>query len=108
MYFDIAIPCGFIINELFTNSLKYALKEGEALLINIMMKRSGNNIYLTYSDNGPGLNLNTDDSKTSLGMTLIDLLSQQLEGSYSFSKAAGLFFEMKFPLPKLKLRQNHY
>jgi two-component sensor histidine kinase len=108
LYFDVAIPCGFIINELFTNSLKYALKEDEALLINIMMKRSGNNIYLTYSDNGPGLNLNAIDNKTSLGMTLIDLLSQQLEGSYLFSKAAGLFFEMKFPLPKLKVRQNHY
>lgn len=96
---DSAIPCGFIINELMTNSFKYAIQKAKELTLNISMIRTGNEVQLTASDNGPGLSAHAKN-ENSLGMTLIDILCRQLEATYSFKNDNGLVFEMNFRLPK--------
>jgi two-component sensor histidine kinase len=103
LFIDTAIPCGFIINELLTNSLKYALVENEVLILKIIMEKKGRDIQLIYSDNGPGFSFDSAKSENSLGMTLIDLLSHQLQAKYSFNKEVGLVFDMKFTLPKSEI-----
>jgi two-component sensor histidine kinase len=99
---DTAIPCGLIINELLTNSLKYALPKTKELTLTILMKKTMNHIRLSYSDNGPGILPDSIVNNHSLGMTLIDLLSQQLEAKYTFKNEGGLVFNMNFTLAEIK------
>jgi len=79
---DTAIPCGLIINELVTNSLKYAftgIRNGE---IKIDMNRTENVVKLIFEDNGIGFPEDVDFGKReTLGLKLVHLLIKQLDGS---------------------------
>lgn len=92
------ISCGLIINELITNSLKYAFTVGRKGKLSIKLKiLPGNRIFLSVADDGPGLppNQNLQDPH-STGMRLIQILSQQLKGEYSLKNDNGTYFELKF------------
>jgi len=97
-----AIPCGLIINELVTNSLKYAFNEMENKkgIIEIAMHKSNSkHIELVIRDNGKGLpdNINLQESE-SLGLKLVDILSKhQLEGELSINGREGTEFKIRFP-----------
>jgi two-component sensor histidine kinase len=93
---DTAIPCGFIINELITNSCKYAYRHGKELELKVNMKHNGNHFDLTVTDNGPCFDFEILKVKNTLGMNLIDMLNKQLDATYSFRKDNGLVYEMKF------------
>lgn len=88
--FDVseAVPLGLIVNEVVTNSLKYA--HGEE--IRISLKVTGINEYeLTLADNGIGLREGFDiDNATSLGFKLIKGLSDQLDAQLSIINENGL------------------
>lgn len=98
LYLDSAIPCGFIINELITNSLKYALVKGRHLEVNLTLRKMGNSMHLLYFDNGPGFDSDKLNNSQSLGMTLIELLCQQMEAKFDFKNDPGLVFNMDFPV----------
>lgn len=91
-----------IINELLTNSLKYAWKsdEMEGSEINIQYTIVDDLLILDYNDNGCGYaKLN---SKEGLGTTLIDLLiNHQLEGEYSIESENGFSIQMKIPTAQI-------
>ncbi len=96
-----AIPCGLIINELVTNSLKHAFSEikGKKGVIEILMyKVNDKNIELIIRDNGKGLPENINLNKTdSLGLKLVDILSKgQLDGEVSINRNGGTEFKIKF------------
>ncbi len=95
---DLAVPCGLIINELITNSLKYAFPEGKGR-INITMRNADGMIELTYSDDGPGLPRDFDIKATkSLGLRLVNSLTKkELNGSIDVDKKNGAGFVIKFP-----------
>ncbi|OYU83509.1 MAG: hypothetical protein CFE24_10915 [Flavobacterium sp. BFFFF2] len=83
IHFDIenAVPLGLIINELLTNSFKHAFKAVEKGVINIRIKQTEEGTFeFTYSDNGPGFDLDKSDRKT-LGLELVHQLTRQLNGS---------------------------
>lgn len=84
---DSAIPCGLIINELVSNSLKYAFlnnKDGE---ITINLSILDNNYHLIISDNGKGIPDEIDFNHTkTLGLQLVHTLVEQLEGSIELKK----------------------
>jgi two-component sensor histidine kinase len=108
---DTAIPCGLIINELVTNSIKHAFKSGSdrAGIITISLISAGKDVYvLTVSDNGKGseTDLNPDKSET-LGLQLVSLLSKQLNGKMSFTsqKDTGVFYSLKFEESEYKTRK---
>ncbi|MCW3075802.1 MAG: signal transduction histidine kinase [Bacteroidetes bacterium] len=90
-----AIPSGLILNELITNSFKYAQPENGHLQIHISLKNDERNIQLKVKDNGPGF-FPSDKTANSLGMELIKDLSEQLNGVYSFNNNSGLEFNLKF------------
>jgi len=79
---DTAIPLGLIINELVTNSLKYAFPNGRAGAIEISLwKDDTGKLCLQVADNGVGQALETDlKHSTAFGTNLIHLLSKKLKG----------------------------
>lgn len=96
---DTAIPCGLIINEIFTNSLKHAFpknREGEIKIA--LRKNDEDEIELTISDNGVGIpeELNFRNTE-SLGLQLVVTLTEhQLQGKIEHIKRDGTTFYIKF------------
>ena len=93
-----AIPCGLILNELITNSFKYAGSDNELLVIDIKMRLHNNTVELEVRDNGKGLQETAQQSKHSLGMELINSLSEQIDGTHRFKNDKGLVFNLSFKL----------
>ena len=65
MNIDQAVPMGLILNEIISNSLKYAFPASKSASIAISLKRLKGKVELSYSDSGPGLPSGLDISKTS-------------------------------------------
>ncbi|MCX9012701.1 MAG: PAS domain S-box protein [Candidatus Methanoperedens sp.] len=95
---DSAIPCGLIVNELVTNSLKYAFPDGRKGEIRIALKKTGGEMGLTVGDNGIGFPEELDFRKTeSLGLQLVNLLvNNQLEGHINLDRSKGTEFQIRF------------
>ncbi len=92
-----AIPCGMIINELVSNSLKYAFPDGREGEISIDLSSEDDGFNMVISDNGIGIKegLNIKDSKT-LGFRLIDTLVKQIDGKMSLDTINGTRCEIHF------------
>jgi PAS domain S-box-containing protein len=94
---DLAIPCGLIINELVSNSLKYAFPDGRHGEIRIGLSRAGNGYTLVVADNGAGLPPGLDFRDTpSLGLQLVNTLVGQLEGTIELLRGTGTAFRISF------------
>lgn len=95
---DAAIPCGLILNELVLNSLKYAFPAGKAGEICVALySENTNNFQLIVRDNGIGLPPNFDFRNTeSLGLQLVDTLTNQLEGTIELDTTKGVEFKITF------------
>ena len=95
---DYTIPCGLIINELLTNTLKYAFPTGQQGTIYIRLKiLEDRQVLLSVCDDGPGHPELSDWSKSATtGLRLIHLLSTQLRGEYQAFNNPGACFELKF------------
>jgi len=95
---DIAIPCGLIINELVTNSLKYAFDDDENGRIDIVITNCGNKNYnITIRDNGNGFPKDIDFRHTkSLGLQLVNTLVNQIEGKIDMLTCNGTAFSVNF------------
>jgi len=100
VYLDIdsAIPCGLIINELVSNSLKYAFPENNGGCVEIIFEEPARDEYvLAVRDDGVGLPSGFDPAKsTSLGLKLVTSLVQQLSGTLTMGSTNGVSFEIKF------------
>jgi PAS domain S-box-containing protein len=84
-----AVPLGLILNELITNSLKYAYPGHGPGLIHIDLDRSGDSVALGVSDDGPGLPEGFDpNSSGGLGWSLIRMLTEEIGGELSFPSGA--------------------
>jgi two-component sensor histidine kinase len=98
---DTAIPCGLIINELVSNSLKHAFVEpnrGPRAEITVRLHHGRKNeTVLIVSDNGVGFSDGLDFKKTeSLGMQLVCALSEQLSGNIKLTRGKGTTFTITF------------
>lgn len=93
-----AVPTGLIINEAVTNSVKYAFPGDQKGKIDIYMyKTPEGHIELLVSDNGIGLPENFDWQHTeSLGMSLMNGLSRQLDGNFEVVQKNGLTIKIIF------------
>jgi two-component sensor histidine kinase len=101
-----AIPCGLIINELVMNALKHAFPGGRKGEIAISLQASGDGkSILSVSDNGVGFPAGLDFHKTdTLGMQLVTMLVDQLDGTISMERKLGTRFEVVFRELKYKSR----
>lgn len=93
-----AIPCGLIVNELVSNSLKYAFSEsGNGKILIDIRSYKDNRFKLIVQDDGIGLPEHLDVFNTeSLGLQLVVMLTEQLQGSMKQKKQKGTSFEIEF------------
>ncbi|AKB31615.1 sensory transduction histidine kinase [Methanosarcina siciliae HI350] len=118
---DTAVPLGLIVNELVSNSLKYAFQGKNKGVIQIKLSREGNraiinsregndkegnentNFVLTVSDNGTGIpegfNLENPDT---LGIQLVTALVDQLDGRLEMKNGSGTEFIIRFAITEKK------
>jgi len=88
---------GLILNELFTNALKYAYQPGQAGRIGIILAGGGDGAELRISDDGPGLPPGFDlKSVKSLGLRIVDLLADEIDGTLSFRNEGGTTVVVSF------------
>lgn len=95
-----AIPCGLIVNELVSNSLKHAFPEKSEGIIAVTCRTDEENmVVLTVSDNGVGIPEGLDLNRTeTLGMQIVCLLTKQLRGTIKIHNDGGASFTIRFPL----------
>lgn len=94
---DSAIPCGLIINELISNSIKHAFPEEKEGSINIGMHEINDNYVLTVEDNGVGFPEKIDFRNTdSLGLQIVQTLTLQLGGEIELESNGGTKFTICF------------
>jgi PAS domain S-box-containing protein len=96
---DTAIPCGLIINELVANSLKYAFPNNRKGEIEVKFHSNIEGIMtLIVRDNGIGIPDKFDiNTASSLGLTVVQGLVEQLEGSLELDRSQGTEFRITFP-----------
>jgi len=94
-----AVPCGLIINELISNSLKHAFvgKHGRGTIrVDFVVK--GCQYVLSIRDDGVGLPDGFDlNGSTTMGMEIVSILTQQLDGKLSIGRESGACFNISFP-----------
>jgi two-component sensor histidine kinase/HAMP domain-containing protein len=98
MPIDDAVPLGLILNELLTNSIKYAFRDfkpdsDKKKIIEIRLKKEFDQLLFEVSDNGIGLPKDFDIQKSeSLGLKLVNNLTQQVRGELRTSTDSGAVF----------------
>ncbi len=102
---ETSIPCGLIISELVSNSLKYAFPNERTGEIRLSIKVEDDGYHLTVSDNGIGLPENFDFKNTeSLGLELVNNLVDQIDGTIKLDSSSGTKFNIKFQELEYKKR----
>ncbi|MFH1090015.1 MAG: histidine kinase dimerization/phosphoacceptor domain -containing protein, partial [Pseudomonadota bacterium] len=105
---EYAIPCGLIINELVSNSIKYAFPQGGPGNISLTASRfSDDQLKLVIADDGVGLPPQLDwRCSGTLGLSLVvNLAEQQLRGRITLSRARGAKFTVRFK-PESKMSRG--
>lgn len=100
---DTLIPLGLIINEIISNSIKYAFVDHDSgeIIIKLKHDEQNQNTIFELSDNGIGADLTFNElSEDTLGMELIQSLCEQLDGELNLSTETG--FKYFFTFPQLK------
>jgi two-component sensor histidine kinase len=93
---DMAIPIGLIVNELITNSLKYAFPEERKGNIHLALKLKGDLLELEVNDNGIGMQSENSVGGTGFGTHLVDLLVKQLDGKMILVTSHGTSVNIEF------------
>ena len=95
---ETALPIGLIINELLTNAFKYAFPDGVQGKIRIVLKKQEDEMCsLVVEDNGVGLPASSSmDSEKSLGLYIVRLLVEQLDGTVDIVRNNGTSFRILF------------
>jgi two-component sensor histidine kinase len=104
---DIAIPCGLILNELTTNAIKHAFDDRPSGEISVRLRVESENedmVDLTFADDGQGFPPDVDwRGSETLGLQLVRMLTEQLQGKIDMSNGRGTTFQLRFSrFPKSK------
>ena len=102
---ETAVPCGLIISEIVSNSLKYAFPNEMHGEILVSLKSVEDGYELIISDNGVGLPEELDfDNNKSLGLILVKSLTEQIDGEITIHRNHGTEFKIRFKELKYKER----
>lgn len=97
-----AVPCALILNEIITNSVKHAFKNTENPKIKISLSQKENRIYIKIHDNGVGFPTNFLDDSSSMGVTILRTLCQQLEANLHSENNNGACIRFDFESKTIK------
>ncbi len=93
---ETAMPCGFILNEIVTNSLKHAFGNGSGGEIGVSLKKRDDLLVMVVYDDGKGLEPGIDfRNNRGLGLQMIDMLAKQLHGSVKIDRTKGTKFTLE-------------
>jgi len=94
-----AVPIGLIVNEVVNNSFKHGFKGLTATpAITLQLQKTATSALLSISDNGKGFPENPRADNNSLGLTLVESLANQIDGTVSFTNENGARVVVQFPL----------
>lgn len=99
---DIALSVGLILNELVTNSLKYAFPDNRKGSIKITLERKNMDIVIEVCDDGIGTVADvSSNNNEGLGMSIVKLLTEQIGGNIKkVNIKNGTLFRIQFPIVK--------
>jgi PAS domain S-box-containing protein len=96
---ETALPCGLILSELLSNCLKHAFPGGAVGDVTVTLTHAAGHLTLQVSDSGCGFPEHLDFRHTeSLGLQLVCVLTEQLEGTIALERDGGTTFTVTFPL----------
>lgn len=102
---DTLMPLTLVVNELFTNAVKYAFHGKHSGRVTIVVRHAGAAFELLFSDDGIGLELAEQQARDrSFGMQLVNMLANQLNGEVRFLKGQGTTISMTFAPENTVLR----
>jgi PAS domain S-box-containing protein len=88
---------GILVNEIITNSMKYAFTGRNDGVINVTASKTDDKIIITIADDGEGIPESvTFENSTGFGMQLVGMLTEQLEGSIKIERGEGTRFVLEF------------
>lgn len=92
-----AIPCALIVNELVTNSIKYAFQGRATGEIRIQAEKNGEGLTLTVRDNGSGIQDGVEiEERETLGLKIVRTLTRQIGGTLEISNNQGALIKLTF------------
>jgi two-component sensor histidine kinase len=105
---DQAIPCGLILNELLSNAFKYAFPQNCTGEVHIELHAdTAQQVALVVRDNGIGFPDEIDFRHTeSLGLQLVTMLTEQLQGTITLERADGTTFTLTFPMRNIESEEK--
>jgi two-component sensor histidine kinase len=96
---DKAAACGLILHELLSNALTHAFPGGRSGSINVALRRADHEIILSVKDSGVGMPQALEVQRpSSLGLKLVSMLTDQLEGILVLTQEGGTTFTLTVPL----------
>ena len=92
-----ATPIGLLTSELIINSIKHAFPNGQGeITISLTKSKTGDAVFV-YKDNGVGLSDDVDsEGKTSIGMMLVKMLAEEIQGKLTIKGEEGFYLEISF------------
>jgi PAS domain S-box-containing protein len=97
---ETALPCGMILSELLSNSLKHAFPGGAVGDVTVRLTHTDDQLTLRVSDNGCGFPESLDfRHAASFGLQLVCAFTEQLAGTIALERTGGTTFTVTFPLP---------
>lgn len=100
-----AIPCSLVVNEVVTNVYKHAFDKNKKGRLSVEISNEQEKVAIRIKDNGKGLpeNFGEVSKESSLGLRLIDILTNQLNGEYRYdSLEQGTLFSLNFTKADVK------
>jgi len=94
---DMVVPLGLIVNELISNSLKYAFPDDRKGTLEISLLQTVGNVQLKVRDSGVGFDVEKFNSSISFGNRLVNILSDQLEGTLNIDQSNGTSIVLDIP-----------
>jgi len=89
---------GIIINELITNSMKYAFSNRTEGTLAVTVREQGDNLRLIVQDDGPGMPESIDfENSNGFGLMLVENLAKQLQGKLAIERNGGTKIILQFP-----------
>jgi two-component sensor histidine kinase len=97
---DLAVPCGLIINELFSNALIHGFegRQHGSGTVEVKLYLLAKECVIFVSDSGRGLPIEVNTEAGSMGFEIVSILVEQLEGSFRLIGGQGTTFEVRFPV----------
>jgi len=91
-----AIPLGLIVNELASNAFKHAFDGLEQKEIKVVLTKTPKGYELSIQDNGPGIDEALISKPDGLGLKLVHLFAEQLNGKLQYHRSGGSVFKVSF------------